>query len=53
MWWPTAAESVSAGDTLGVFLIATFIATLYVLRMRANVSDLSGEATVYAADDAP
>ena len=38
MWWPTAAESVSAGDTLGVFLIATFIATLYVLRMRASVS---------------
>lgn len=38
MWWPTTAESVSAGDTLGVFLIATFIATLYVLQMRANVS---------------
>ncbi|RDX53292.1 hypothetical protein OH76DRAFT_1209069 [Lentinus brumalis] len=28
MWWPTAADSVSAGDTMGVFLIAVFIATL-------------------------
>ncbi|RPD62394.1 hypothetical protein L227DRAFT_573594 [Lentinus tigrinus ALCF2SS1-6] len=28
MWWPTAAESVSAGDTLGLFLIAAFIAIL-------------------------
>ncbi|KAI0720469.1 hypothetical protein C8T65DRAFT_633104 [Cerioporus squamosus] len=28
MWWPTAADSVSAGNTLGVFLIAAFIAIL-------------------------